>query len=227
MKTQHEVELRARIDDLVAELSTHDQVTPQKRRLSSTEEREILGLFDDSTSSLQDENSKLKSELDDSVRENRRLMQKLEEWRTKLETEKIPDDPDETSLQSELKQAIAILQIKDLKCDELSQENLQLLKERDTLQLKLSNMMRRYEKQKETSARSSRASTRTTTPVPFTATVLEHFDPSAEIRDLHLNSLVTTPSGLICLLHRRGSKTFSHSHSLLDELRKLNYALDV
>ena len=26
MKTQHEVELRARIDDLVAELSTNDQV---------------------------------------------------------------------------------------------------------------------------------------------------------------------------------------------------------
>jgi len=147
--------------------------------------------------SLQTENLRLKTDLDYSVRENRLLASRIEAWKTQFEKEEISD---EEGLRDELKQALKTLQIKDHKCDELTQENLQLLEERDTLQLTLSNVMRQYEKQKESSAMSSRASTRTTTPVPFATAALPHFDPSAEIRDLHAK---------------------------LDELRKLNYALDV
>ena len=50
----------------------------------------------------------------------------------------------------------------------------QLLEERDTLQLKLSNVMRQYERQKESS---SRASTAASTPIPW-------FDNTSEIKEL-------------------------------------------
>lgn len=46
----------------------------------------------------------------------------------------------------------------------------QLLEERDTLQLKLSNSMRQYELQKESS---SRASTARSTPVPWVDNTME------------------------------------------------------
>ena len=76
------------------------------------------------------------------------------------------------------------------RCEEVSQENLRLIEERDMLMLKLSTTMR----QLEGSRAASMAGSRTTTPVPDThvmkAAQLQpgiglHFDPSAEIRGLH------------------------------------------
>jgi hypothetical protein len=53
---------------------------------------------------------------------------------------------------------------------------LQLLEERDTLQLKLSNVMRQFERQKESG---SRASTACSTPIPWN-------DNTIEINDLRI-----------------------------------------
>jgi len=56
---------------------------------------------------------------------------------------------------------------------------LQLLEERDTLQLKLSNVMRQFERQKESA---SRASTARSTPVPW----MPFVDNVAEVRELRM-----------------------------------------
>ena len=50
------------------------------------------------------------------------------------------------------------------------------MEERDTLQLKLSNVMRQYERQKESA---SRASTAASTPIPWTVP-----DNTNEVREL-------------------------------------------
>ena len=65
--------------------------------------------------------------------------------------------------------------------EELTQENLRLLEERDTLQLRLSSMMRHME--------ASAASSRAMTPVPGAGANLPsaplNFDPQLQIKELH------------------------------------------
>ena len=68
-----------------------------------------------------------------------------------------------------------------LRCEEVTQENIRLLEERDTLMLRLSTTMRQLEGSRATSMVSSR----TTTPVPGTQDIMTSFDPQAEIRGLH------------------------------------------
>ena len=63
------------------------------------------------------------------------------------------------------------------RCEEVTRENIRLLEERDTLMLRLSTTMR----QLEGSRAASMAGSRTTTPVPGSAS----FDPQAEIGGLH------------------------------------------
>ena len=87
--------------------------------------------------------------------------------------------------------------------EELVEENVRLLEERDTLMLKLSTVMRQLEGSRAASAMSSMAGSRSTTPLPQGSQQVlsgDHFDPHAEIRELH---------------------------SKLEELRRLNYSLDV
>ena len=112
---------------------------------------------------------------------------------------------DDEGLRAELRQAIKALQMKEHKMEELIEENVRLLEERDTLMLKLSTVMRQLEGSRAASAMSSMAGSRSTTPLPHGSQhqqVLsgDHFDPHAEIRELH---------------------------SKLEELRRLNYSLDV
>ena len=112
---------------------------------------------------------------------------------------------DDEGLRAELRQAIKALQMKEHKMEELVEENVRLLEERDTLMLKLSTVMRQLEGSRAASAMSSMAGSRSTTPLPHGSQhqqVLsgDHFDPHAEIRELH---------------------------SKLEELRRLNYSLDV
>ena len=70
-----------------------------------------------------------------------------------------------------------------VRCEEVTQENLRLLEERDTLMLRLSTTMR----QLEGSRAASVVGSRTTTPVPPGAhqDIMASFDPQAEIRGLH------------------------------------------
>ena len=72
------------------------------------------------------------------------------------------------------------------RCEEITQENIRLIEERDTLMLKLSTVMRQLEGSRAASAMSSMAGSRTTTPIPGAMPSLNpHFDPHAEIRGLH------------------------------------------
>merc|ERR1712066_1123505 len=129
---------------------------------------------------------------------------RIQNWEQELNKDEISSLGEE-GLRQELRIAIKTLQIKDHKCEEVTQENLRLIEERDTLMLKLSTTMRELEG----SRAASMAGSRTTTPVPGavagTSATLQQgrglvFDPSAEIRGLH---------------------------SKLEELRHLNYSLDV
>ena len=72
------------------------------------------------------------------------------------------------------------------RCEQVTQENLRLIEERDMLMLKLSTTMRELEG----SRAASMVGSRTTTPVPGAGATLQPgidlvFDPSAEIRGLH------------------------------------------
>ena len=104
------------------------------------------------------------------------------------------------------------------RCEEVTQENLRLIEERDMLMLKLSTTMR----QLEGSRAASMVGSRTTTPVPSSSAPAPpqipglHFDPSAEIRGLHAKWEIN----LIFIF-------FQFIFSRLEELRKLNYSLDV
>jgi len=122
------------------------------------------------------ENLRLRSDLNTSVMENRRLSSRIRSWEQELDRTAVLD---QKGLRDELSRAIKTLQIKDNKCEELSQENLRLLEERDTLQLRLSSMMRQIE---------SAASSRAMTPVPGGQPIpnLPVFDPQTQIRELHV-----------------------------------------
>ena len=52
---------------------------------------------------------------------------------------------DDEGLRAELRQAIKALQVKEHKQEQLVEENLRLLEERDTLMLKLTHVMRQLE----------------------------------------------------------------------------------
>merc|ERR1719219_2139942 len=158
-----------------------------------SEDSELRDVFSDAN--LMTENLKLKADLDSSMRERRQLASRIHTWQEELGKEAVLDDE---GLRAELRQAIKALQVKEHKMEELTSENLRLLEERDTLMLKLSTVMRQLV--------SSMAGSRSSTPLPQglaaqgASPLTPHFDPHAEIRDLH---------------------------SKLEELRRLNYSLDV
>ena len=183
-----------------------------------SEDRELRDVFSDAN--LMTENLKLKADLDSSMRERRQLASRIHTWQEELGKEAVSPSKvyqkypnlynlqvlDDEGLRAELRQAIKALQMKEHKMEELVEENVRLLEERDTLMLKLSTVMRQLEGSRAASAMSSMAGSRSTTPLPQGShhhqQVLsgDHFDPHAEIRELH---------------------------SKLEELRRLNYSLDV
>merc|ERR1719234_2914401 len=163
-----------------------------------SEDRELRDvMFSDPN--LMTENLKLKADLDSSMRERRQLASRIQTWQEELGKEAVLDDE---GLRAELRQAIKALQVKEHKQEQLVEENLRLLEERDTLMLKLTHVMRQLEGSRAASAMSSMAGSRSTTPLPHQVLSgdRDHFDPHAEIRELH---------------------------SKLEELRRLNYSLDV
>merc|ERR1711962_1987744 len=97
-----------------------------------SEDRELRDVFSDT--SLMTENLKLKADLDSSMRERRQLASRIHSWQEELGKEAVLDDE---GLRAELRQAIKALQVKEHKMEDLVEENLRLLEERDTLMLKL------------------------------------------------------------------------------------------
>jgi len=161
-------------------------------------DREVFDMFTDKKLIM--ENQRLKSDLDNVSRQRRHLSERILSWEKEVNREDI-GAMGEDSLRQELRVAIKTLQIRDHKCEQVTQENLRLIEERDMLMLKLSTTMRELEG----SRAASMVGSRTTTPVPGAGATLQPgiglvFDPSAEIRGLH---------------------------SKLEELRHLNYSLDV
>ena len=124
-KTQHESELKASLG------SPRESI-----------DREIFSAFSDKD--LVAENLRLKADLDSSMRERRQMAGCIQNWTQELNRTDI-GTMSEDDLRQELKTAIKTLQIKDHKCEEMTQENIRLIEERDTFMLKLSMVMRQLE----------------------------------------------------------------------------------
>merc|ERR1719461_298409 len=122
----------------------------------------------ESDSDLALQNERLKYDLDKSIGERRLLSQQMENWKKQLTTSDEPteesDEEDPVFIRRKQEQAYRSVGALQLRVEELTLEVTKLLEERDTLQLKLSNVMRQYERHKESV---SRASTACSTPVPW------------------------------------------------------------
>merc|ERR1712013_845540 len=157
---------QALVVQLEADLRYQEQ---QMQRLeveleSARKEKSDRRLRQESLGSRENEDRGLRDVFSDSsMRERRQLASRIHSWQEELGKEAVLDDE---GLRAELRQAIKALQVKEHKMEELVEENLRLLEERDTLMLKLSTVMRQLEGSRAASAMSSMAGSRSTTPLP-------------------------------------------------------------
>merc|ERR1712018_1038458 len=104
----------------------------------------------ESDSDLALQNERLKYDLDKSIGERRLLSQQMENWKKQLATNDEPidenEDEDPVFIKRKQEQAYRSVGALQLRVEELTLEVTKLLEERDTLQLKLSNSMRQFER---------------------------------------------------------------------------------
>jgi len=117
----------------------------------------------------------------------------MQTWKAELSASAADFEEDDGSAPFRQEQACRSVGALQLRVEELTLEVTKLLEERDTLQLKLSNVMRQFERHRESV---SRASTACSTPIPWPVPT----NPAVEVRELKQK---------------------------IEELGKLNYALDV
>jgi len=166
-----------------------------RERHESTSTEEIGGFLQGSTgdvssadANLMSENLRLQQDLTSSVHESRNLAKQMATWKEQLAADTFDSgsgsgsfdsgtfvDPEANRAKQE--QACRSVGALQLRVEELTLEVTKLLEERDTLQLKLSNVMRQFERHKESV---SRASTACSTPVPWPAPA----NPAIEVREL-------------------------------------------
>merc|ERR1719433_951886 len=111
----------------------------------------------------------------------------MENWKRQLThqadvqtSDQDPNSPEVLRVRQE--QAYRSVGALQFRVEELTLEVTKLLEERDTLQLKLSNSMRQFERQKESV---SRASTAASTPIPWASAATAASDVSiTEVREL-------------------------------------------
>jgi len=131
---------------------------------------------------------RLQQDLNTSVVESRNLAKQMQTWKEQLSVGAGSDfglddmmsaddvaSPEVTRAKQE--QAYRSVGALQLRVEELTMEVTKLLEERDTLQLKLSNVMRQFERHKESV---SRASTACSTPLPWPTPS----NPAVEVREL-------------------------------------------
>merc|ERR1712241_992262 len=138
--------------------SRHESMSSEVGRIMASPDNDLM---------LQ--NERLKYDLDKSVGERRVLSQQMENWKRQLTHQADvqtsgQDDDSEDFIRMKQEQAYRSVGALQLRVEELTLEVTKLLEERDTLQLRLSNVMRQFERHKESA---SRASTACSTPVPW------------------------------------------------------------
>merc|ERR1711902_68314 len=151
--------------------------------MGTDRESEIRHIFDHDPTEVSAQNDRLQQELDQTKMENKNLTKQMNTWKEQLldigtAGDDEPSDPYLSpavlrSRQDAAYRSVAALQ---LRVEELTLEVTKLLEERDTLQLKLSNVMRQFERHKDSA---SRASTACSTPIPWTAS-----DSAIEVKEL-------------------------------------------
>merc|ERR1719400_422072 len=148
---------------------------------STDRKSEIRRIFDPDPLEVSAQNDRIQHELDTTRTENRNLTKQMQTWKEQLvdigvadESEMSDDYMSPAALRSRQDAAYRSVAALQLRVEELTLEVTKLLEERDTLQLKLSNVMRQFERHKESI---SRASTACSTPVPWV-------DPKTELVEL-------------------------------------------
>merc|ERR1719433_199680 len=139
------------------------------------------------------QNQRLMYDLDKSIGERKMLSQQMENWKRQLTSTDedelatiddafYPEDPNSPEvLRVRQEQAYRSVGALQLRVEELTLEVTKLLEERDTLQLRLSNVMRQYERHKDST---SRASTACSTPIPWVDTGVEVKELRSKIEEL-------------------------------------------
>lgn len=169
-------------------VSMQDEINQLRAYISqnvSSTSTEVQGFFKDQDQDLALQNQRLQLDLDKTIGERRLLSRQMENWKRQLtEAASQGEDPDtyqdddeyetEEVLKLKQEQAYRSVGALQLRVEELTLEVTKLLEERDTLQLRLSNVMRQYERHKESA---SRASTACSTPIPWS-------EPPSEVSDL-------------------------------------------
>merc|ERR1711860_390543 len=169
-------------------VSMQDEINQLRAYISqnvSSTSTEVQVFFKDQDQDLALQNQRLQLDLDKTIGERRLLSRQMENWKRQLtEAASQGEDPDtyqdddeyetEEVLKLKQEQAYRSVGALQLRVEELTLEVTRLLEERDTLQLRLSNVMRQYERHKESA---SRASTACSTPIPWS-------EPPSEVSDL-------------------------------------------
>jgi len=160
--------------------SRHESMSSEVGRIMASPDNDLM---------LQ--NERLKYDLDKSVGERRVLSQQMENWKRQLtQSDSQPsspgqddvfDDDSEDFIRMKQEQAYRSVGALQLRVEELTLEVTKLLEERDTLQLRLSNVMRQFERHKDSA---SRASTACSTPVPWVDNVIEVKELRLKIEEL-------------------------------------------
>merc|ERR1719433_1373852 len=139
------------------------------------------------------QNQRLMYDLDKSIGERKMLSQQMENWKRQLtstdedelatvdDQDEDESDNDPVFIRMKQEQAYRSVGALQLRVEELTLEVTKLLEERDTLQLKLSNVMRQFERHKDSA---SRASTACSTPVPWVESAVEVKELKLKIEEL-------------------------------------------
>merc|ERR1711902_160679 len=149
--------------------------------MGTDRESEIRHIFDHDPTEVSAQNDRLQQELDQTKMENKNLTKQMNTWKEQLldigtAGDDEPSDPylSPAVIRMKREQAYRSVGALQLRVEELTLEVTKLLEERDTLQLKLSNVMRQFERHKESA---SRASTACSTPIPWV-------DSASEVKEL-------------------------------------------
>merc|ERR1712223_1228810 len=129
----------------------HESMSSEVGRIMASPDNDLL---------LQ--NERLKYDLDKSIGERRVISQQMENWKRQLTHQtdiqtSDEDDDSEDFIRMKQEQAYRSVGALQLRVEELTLEVTKLLEERDTLQLRLSNVMRQFERHKDSTSRASTA----------------------------------------------------------------------
>lgn len=131
----------AEIQNLKLQIHDKELRIEELQALSDEEERQLIDLKM-ILETRDHEINELKQQIEEKLKELELIQHALRRHVTKTDDSNSPSDDNLDSSANELDLALYMLHQRDVRCEELTLELMQLLEERDTLQLRLSNAIR-------------------------------------------------------------------------------------